>query len=285
MDRQLHLLTGAYALNALDPAEREDFENQALASQGTLHEVRTLSETAARLAEQTTPVAPPARAKANIMAAIRDTPQLPAVGAPADDPMTGSARAPEPAPADPARRHDEGVADLDAARQRRAGRQARTAWPTRFLAGAAAALLLAAGVLTGVVVNQNRQQDQLEQQLKALSEHQEQMQQIFSATDMKSATQRMDDGAEVTVAYSATAGLAALTTRGLPSLPSDKGYELWLIGEGGATPMGMLDTAGTAPKTTLVEGAMDQATHLGITVEPAQGSEQPTTDPIMLQQL
>ncbi|WP_372698137.1 anti-sigma factor domain-containing protein [Arthrobacter sp. JSM 101049] len=278
MDRQLHLLTGAYALNALDPAEREDFENGALASQDTLHEVRTLSETAARLAEQTTPVAPPPRVKANIMAAIRDTPQLPATSEAPAHPAARTPRTPE-AGAPP---RADGVADLDAARRRRT---ARTTWPTRILAGAAAALLLAAGALTGVVVNQNQQQDQLEQQLRALSEHQEQMQRIFSATDMKSATQRTDDGGEVTVAYSASAGLAALTTRGLPSLPSDKGYELWLIGEGGATPMGMLDTTGTTPKTTLVEGAMDQATHLGITVEPAQGSEQPTTAPILLQQL
>lgn len=281
MDRQLHLLTGAYALNALDPAEREDFENEALASHGTLHEVRTLSETASRLAEQTTPVAPPARVKANIMAAIRDTPQLPATAETPGRPVVASAPAPQPTPTVGTTPRD-GVADLAAARRRRA---ARTTWPTRILAGAASALLLAAGALTGVVLNQNQQQDQLEQQLKALSDHQEQMQQIFSATDMKSATQRMDDGAEVTVAYSASAGLAALTTRGLPSLPSDKGYELWLIGDAGATPMGMLDTAGTGPKTTLVEGEMDQATHLGITVEPAHGSEQPTTQPIMLQQL
>ncbi|MBM6621619.1 anti-sigma factor [Micrococcaceae bacterium RIT802] len=274
MDRQLHLLTGAYALNALDPAEREEFESAVVGSEDALHEVRSLSETAALLAGQTTPVAPPAHVKANIMAAIRQTPQLPA-----DNPSgTPDVAAPmAPAVAGPA----DGILDLGRERARRADRAGRMPRSTKFLAAAAATFLLAAGALTGVVVNQNHQQEQLEQQVAALGAHQQQLQQLTAASDMKTATQQMDDGAEVTIAYSASAGLAALTAHDLPALPSDKGYELWLIGDQGATPMGMLDGTGT----TLFEGSVASATHLGITVEPAQGSKQPTTDPIMLQKL
>lgn len=275
MDRQLHLLTGAYALNALDAAEREEFENAVVGSDDALHEVRSLSETAALLAADTTPVEPPARVKANIMAAIRHTPQLPAVDRAAD------VAAPTSPQGAPVTEPGAGVLDLDRARSRRADRSARMPRSTKFMAAAAAACLLAAGGLTGVVVNQNQQQDQLKDQLAALDAHQEQMQQLTAASDMKTATQRMDDGAEVTIAYSASAGLAALTPRDMPSPPAGKGYELWLIGDQGATPMGMLDGSGT----TLIEGSVRSATHLGITVEPAEGSEQPTTDPILLQQL
>lgn len=282
MDRQLHLLTGAYALNALDPVEREDFENEALASEATLREVRALSETAALLAEHTVAVAPPRHVKANIMAAIRDTPQLPALeeGAAAD--AAGGTTADTEAEATV---HPADVVDLGMARTRRREHRGRIQGSTKFLAAAAAAFLLSTGGLTGVVISQNNQQDELRQQVDAMGAHQAQMQRIFSASDMKSATQRMDDGAEVTVAYSSSAGLAAVTASGLPSLPADKGYELWLIGDGGATPMGMLDTSGTVPKTMLIEGSVEQAAYLGITIEPAQGSEQPTTEPIMLQQL
>ncbi|WP_417233347.1 anti-sigma factor domain-containing protein [Arthrobacter sp.] len=269
MDRQLHLLTGAYALNALDPAEREEFESAVVGSEDALHEVRSLSETAALLAGQTTPVAPPAHVKANIMAAIRQTPQLPA-----DNPSGTPDVAAPMAPA-------AGVLDLGRERARRADRAGRMPRSTKFLAAAAATFLLAAGGLTGVVVNQNHQQEQLEQQVAALGAHQQQLQQLTAASDMKTATQQMDDGAEVTIAYSASAGLAALTAHDLPALPSDKGYELWLIGDQGATPMGMLDGTGT----TLFEGSVASATHLGITVESAQGSKQPTSDPIMLQKL
>ena len=78
MEQQLHLLTGSYALNALDDAERLEFERYALENPQTLEEVRSLSETASLLAYATEPETPPAALKADIMAAIRNTRQLPA---------------------------------------------------------------------------------------------------------------------------------------------------------------------------------------------------------------
>ncbi|MDN5812480.1 MULTISPECIES: anti-sigma factor [unclassified Arthrobacter] len=294
MDRQLHLLTGAYALNALEPGERESFEDAALDSEETLREVRSLSETAALLAEQTTPVTPPPRVKADLMAAIRQTPQLPAVrddattsgrgtaseGPAAESPATAEPEAPTDASA-PA----PGVLDLGSARARRRAPGSGTRNGTKYLAVAAAALLVTSGGLTGVVISQNHQQDQLQNQMTALDDSNEKMLRIFSSNDVKSASQSLDDGAQVTVTYSASAGLAALTADGLPTLPQDKGYELWLIGDDGAAPMGMLDFAGGSSDTALMEGKLSSATHVGITVEPAGGSPQPTTDPIVLQEL
>ncbi len=285
MDRQLHLLTGAYALNALEAGERESFEDAALDSEETLREVRSLSETAAMLADHTAPVTPPPRIKADIMAAIRQTPQLPAVR---DDSAATTAESPatsEPETSVEANPPAGDVVDLGSARARRRAPGTGTRNGTKYLAAAAAALLVTSGGLTGVVISQNHQQDQLQNQMTALDDSNEKMLRIFSADDVKSATQSLDDGAQVTVTYSASAGLAALTAQGLPKLPQDKGYELWLIGEDGASPMGMLDFAGGSTDTALMEGGLSSATHVGITVEPAGGSPQPTTDPIVLQEL
>lgn len=285
MDRQLHLLTGAYALNALEPGERESFEDGALESEETLREVRSLSETAARLAEDTAPVTPPARVKADIMAAIRKTPQLPAIRD-ADEATkdTPPAADPVPRPGD-AETSTPGVLDLGSERARRRAPGGRNSHGTKYLAAAAAVLLVTSGGLTGVVISQNQQQDQLRDQVSAIGASNEKMLRIFSASDVKSASQSMDDGANVTVTYSASAGLAALSAEGLPQLPKDKGYELWLIGDDGAVPAGMLDSSGGSTNTAFIEGSVSSSTHVGITVEPAAGSPQPTTDPIMLQKL
>ncbi|WP_262103383.1 hypothetical protein [Arthrobacter sp. Marseille-P9274] len=63
MDEQLHILTGSYALNALEGDERAAFEQHALASEQTREEVRGLSATAAMLAHGVDPVRPPQRVK------------------------------------------------------------------------------------------------------------------------------------------------------------------------------------------------------------------------------
>lgn len=314
MENQLHILTGAYALNAVDPEERLAFERHALDSPYTLGEVRSLSATAAMLARGTTPVAPPQRVKDNIMAAIRNTPQLPASEtahdsapavpgssaapgsaagtvpstAPASAAVPGSASAPDiaagtgPAAGGTGRRAagNGGVRDIREAPGARGRFGTRT---VAALAAAAAVLLIAAVGLGAAVISQHNDLRQLDQRIDAMGASQESMQRIVSAPDVKSATQRMDDGAAVTVIYSRSAGAAALTASGLPQLPEGKGYELWLIGAGGAVPAGMLEAGAQAP--ALIQGPLDNATHIGITVEPAGGSPQPTTDPIMLQQL
>ncbi|MGT2462660.1 hypothetical protein [Sinomonas atrocyanea] len=82
MDDQLHLLTGAYALNALDDEERRRFEHTLGFGDETAEEARELAETAALLAAGTTPVAPPPDLKARLMAQIAVTPQLDAVEEP-----------------------------------------------------------------------------------------------------------------------------------------------------------------------------------------------------------
>jgi hypothetical protein len=73
---ELHLLSGAYALNALDGDEKGRFEAYLLTSEEARAEVASLSDTAVMIGLSTNSVAPPADLKARLMAQIAVTPQL-----------------------------------------------------------------------------------------------------------------------------------------------------------------------------------------------------------------
>ena len=278
MEKHKNELTASFALNALGEEERDELLRHAEASDEVQGELDALQETAALLGLSAEPVTPPASLKANIMASIRTTPQLPPLdvqrdvpthdaqetsnSVPVDDRISQQSTEPaiQPAPSTPAKSNQ------------------------RMFALAAGVLLVAGGVLGGVVVNQNAQQQKLEEQLAALSTQQSELTRILTAADVRSKTQKMDDGARVTLAYSATEGKMAVTTAGLPALPGDKAYELWLISGTGAVSAGLVNGA-NADGMVMVSGAMEGVTHFGITVEPASGSPAPTTDPILVQEL
>jgi anti-sigma-K factor RskA len=275
MEKHKNELTASFALNALGEEERDELLRHAEASDEVQGELDALQETAALLGLSAEPVTPPASLKANIMASIRTTPQLPPLdvqrdvpaqepsgSVPVDDRISQQSTEPavQPAPSTPAKSNQ------------------------RMFALAAGVLLVAGGVLGGVVVNQNAQQQKLEEQLAALSTQQSELTRILTASDVRSKTQKMDDGARVTLAYSATEGKMAVTTAGLPALPGDKAYELWLISGTGAVSAGLVNGA-NADGMVMVSGAMEGVTHFGITVEPASGSPAPTTDPILVQEL
>ncbi|MCW4465274.1 anti-sigma factor [Glutamicibacter sp. MNS18] len=242
-------LAGSFSLNALGDTEREDLLRQAGESATVRDEIDELQQTAALLGLSTDPVDPPPRVKARLMDTIRTTEQLPPVPPPETPAAPGTGRTVQ-----------------------------------RFFALAAGVLLLAAGGLGAVVLNQNTQQRELEQRLDALSSRQDELIQILASADVQSKSQTMDNGATVTLSYSATAGMMAVATAGMPELPSNMGYELWLISADGAASAGML--GGTeADGVKMISGSMEGVTHFGITVEPSTGSDSPTTEPIMVQEL
>ncbi len=285
MEQQLHLLTGSYALNALEAGEREDFERYAMTDPQTLQEVRSLSETAALLAYGTAEETPPAALKADVMAAIRNTRQLPAASVVRDISSAGQGSG-KPAKGRSPRGHAGG--------SRRASSRGAQIQRNRWLPamGAAAALVLFAGVgFGGWVAGQQSTQQDMEKQLVAIAAQQQAVQAqqdavlgIVSATDAKIATTALSDGATVTVASSGTANKAAVMVNGLPALPADKTYELWFISAAGAVPAGLMapaDPAGAGLQ--VLNGPLGGATHVGVTVEPAGGSPAPTTTPLVVQ--
>jgi anti-sigma-K factor RskA len=78
------------------------------------------------------------------------------------------------------------------------------------------------------------------------------------------------------VLASRTRNEAVLLVSGLPTVPSGRTYQAWVIGDGrprsvgfvGAAPLGFGDLAG--------------AVKVALTTEPAGGSVQPTTTPVVL---
>lgn len=301
MDNEQHELAGAYALNALDKKEREDFEAHVRESETARRQVEEFEATAAMLAHGVEPVAPPQRVKDNVMAAIRAKRQASAGNPPVDGangataevrtgtdatPSSGAPEATGPgdvAPHPPTRHAaQENVVDFGAER----GRRAANPNTARWLAAAAGVLLVATGGLAGVVATQNSEQQRLQEQLAAVSDDQAELARLFAASDLKSASQRMEGGAVVSLAYAPSEGMMAVAAHGLPDLPEDKAYELWLISPAGASPAGMMEPDdAVAGAMRMVTGEMDGVTHFGITVEPAAGSPAPTTDPILLQEL
>ena len=73
----IHESTGCYVLNALEPAERTEFEAHLATCATCSDEVTELCETAVELALLSLATPPPSL-RDNILAAIRTTPQLPA---------------------------------------------------------------------------------------------------------------------------------------------------------------------------------------------------------------
>ncbi|MGF9662270.1 anti-sigma factor [Arthrobacter crystallopoietes] len=308
MDEQLHILTGSYALNALEGDERAAFEQHALASEQTREEVRGLSATAAMLAHGVDPVRPPQRVKDNVMAAIRNTRQLPAEDVVADSaereydggvrPAAGADLRLGPGEGsgsgrgdvEPAAGAEAGTDELAARRGRRSRRSSGSGGSrpglVRALAAAAGVLLLAGAGLTGWALGQSAENNRLEQQLAQAQQTQGAMLGILTSEDAKVSTARMADGAVVTVAYAPSLNQGAVTAHGLPDLPAGKTYELWLQHDNVMVPAGLMSSAAPgSPMMTLLEGQLSGATAVGITVEPAGGSPAPTTEPIMVQEL
>jgi len=78
MTESIHLLTGAYAVDALDGDERSEFESHLTGCDDCRQELRGMTETAALLA-QAEAVVPPAALKAAVLSRIDSVRQLPPV--------------------------------------------------------------------------------------------------------------------------------------------------------------------------------------------------------------
>ena len=72
-----------------------------------------------------------------------------------------------------------------------------------------------------------------------------------------------------------------MVTNGLPALPAGKVYQLWLIGKTKTVSAGLLPPATSGRTPAVLASGVVKGDTLGLTVEPAPGSTQPTTTPIL----
>ncbi|MBC6460384.1 anti-sigma factor domain-containing protein [Actinomadura sp. HBU206391] len=251
MRDDLHTLAGAYALNALPDEERRLFESHLDRCADCAAEVRGLHATAVRLGTAVAESPPPGLRTA-VLARIGEVRQL----------------APVPA-GKPARGEGHAVAGWRVRRPR---------WRLRLTAG------LAAGVVTASLVVaffQGIEANRAEQRLRQIEAANRAVAAVISAPDAQKVQDPVTGGGTATVMMSRSRGQMVVTTEGLGRLPASRAYALWMIGDHGVVPAGLLrpDAAGrTAP---VAAGGLGEFDRVGITVEPATGSPQPTTEPIV----
>lgn len=308
-------LGGAYALNALPADEIQHYEQYLNQSEQARIEAEELSDTAVALGFATVPVQPSAALRASIMDLIKTTPQLvpldastnrelahalssaaplslvsEATAAPTDSllfrerpqPLTdASMTALLSGPTTPTLIGANTRASVDIAAvsavQPSSGAEARAQlrWfqrPGRMLVAASAAVaLFVGGTVIGSSVNDTQF---VEQQAASLA-------QINAAPDSQRASTSTGGGQEATLVWSNTLGIAAILVDNLPALPSDKDYQLWYINDSGPLPAGTFDSSGEGTVWRVLDGTMHVGDAVGVTVEPAGGSDSPTTVPIV----
>ncbi len=255
MSESVHLLSGAYAAGALDPAERAEFEEHLAGCPDCAAEVRGLLDTTARLASAEA-VTPPARLKAAVLAQIATTPQLP---------RQATAHPSGPDGASPA-------ADSVVVPMRRPG------WSPaqRFLAVAAAALAVAAVGLSALLVQAEHARSQLDATQAAVTR-------VLTASDARSLTGALSAGGKATIVVSSSEGTSVFLGTGLRPAPPGHTYELWYMGGAGGSPVpaGTFAPDPTGHVATVLAGTIGTASAIGVTVEPAGGSPAPTTRPVL----
>ena len=143
------------------------------------------------------------------------------------------------------------------------------------LAGLAAAAAVVVAVVLGItlVVTQGRL-DTVRAQERAIAA-------VLNAPDARIVTNRATVGGRATVVYSHASKKLIITTAGLPPLPASKVYELWLLAPKSARPAGLLPAPTGGRTAPLLASGLVAGDTAGVTVEPAGGTSQPTTKPIL----
>ena len=228
MTADLHHLAAAYALDALDGAERVAFEAHYPTCEICRQEVEQFRETAGLLASATA-VEPPSHLERSVLDEISRTRQL--------SPIAGE------------------VIALDERRRRPAS--------ALWLASAAAVVVLVVGAvaLIGFRGGPSGVED------------------VLAAPDALVTTlQLTPDGDTGTfqVVWSADRDRVAVIANGLPDPGPGRVYELWAIVDGTPVPAGLFEpTDGLLRAATGIDDV--DAAAWGVTVEPAGGSDAPTT--------
>ena len=241
----LHLLTGAYAADAVTGAELAEFERHLERCPTCAEEVRGRQETTAKLG-MTTAIAPPPWMRDQVLSATSRTRQLP--------PSSGK------------------VIALHARPRRTTSLRRGMSRPV-----AVAAMSAMAAAVIVLAVFQVNTRDQLHQAQAGASA----VAAVLASPDARIDMGKASIGGTVTAVVSPRDREAVVTTAGMPSPGGGKTYQLWVIGADGPRSAGLM-SGGTAGATSPVLAAdVRSGDSLAITIEPAGGSARPTTTPVV----
>ena len=192
----VHALGGAYALDALEPAEAVAFEEHLESCASCRDEVRSLREAAGALALDVAETPPPSL-RSSVLAGIGQVRPLPPLGEIAEVPVPTVTESVAP------------VDEVAAARDRRDRR--RSPW----LVGIAAALALVAG---GAVVRTA----QLSGELGSVSQQAAEVTAVLTAPDATTTSASVTTGGRAAVGSSASLGRSVLVTDGMAPAPDGR---------------------------------------------------------------
>jgi anti-sigma-K factor RskA len=99
--------------------------------------------------------------------------------------------------------------------------------------------------------------------------------QVFAAEDARVQSIPFEDG-DLRVGISAELDRIAVDGSDMPAPPPKHAYQLWLVHDGQAESLSVMEGDSTTAVEEIPEGGV-----LAVTVEPSGGSDQPTTDPIL----
>ncbi|HEX6076526.1 MAG TPA: anti-sigma factor [Micromonosporaceae bacterium] len=244
----IHTLVGAYVLDAVDDLERPAVERHLAGCQECAAEVVELREAVAQFAASAA-VEPPPGLRNRVLAQVARTRQ-----------------------AAPGR-----------IRSVRVGGSGR--WHRGVAMGVAACLLAVGG---GAAVWSAQQRIALEQastdaaEQRAMEAERRELaiQEVLAAPDARVRTMKVKGGGQIVVVASLVQDQAVVVVSDLRQMSADKTYQLWVVEQAKPRSAGVLDT-GTTEVTQLVTG-LRKAQKLCLTVEPAGGSNQPTTSPVVV---
>ncbi len=240
----LHRMTGAYALHALPDAELTAFEHHLASCEPCAQEAAELSATAARLGLAVT-VTPPAGMREQVLRRVGSVRQEPPGGA-----STG--------------------------RTRHAAVRARllSRW-------ALAACLAVAAALGGTTFWQHQRAEDALRQAHRAQRGTEAITAVLTSPDARTRTAALRGGASGTVVVSRKRDQAVFLVSGMARPAAGKVYQLWFDDGGTMRAAGLMDPDRT-DQAVLLHGAVDGASGVGVTVEPAGGSKAPTSAPLAL---
>ncbi len=228
-----HMMTGPYALGALEDDERAAFEQHLATCAECAAEVRGFEETAARLGDAVAVTPPPALRDAVLAAAARTPQERPTVTA-----LRGRRR------------------------------------PLRQALAAAAVAAVAVGAL-GYGLDQHRDAEQARAQ-------QDQVSSVLAASDAVLASTAVQGGGTVKVVVSPAQDRAVMVLSGLPELGDDRDYQMWTQQGDAMVSAGVVPRDEQGAVGTHVMDGLDGVSAVALTVEPAGGSDGPSSDPIAL---
>lgn len=219
MKPDLHLLTGAYSLDALDTRERHEFERHLAACPDCAREVAEFRLTAGRLgaaiAEE-----PPEALRERVLAEIRRVRQE----------APGGVR--------PLRR-------LAVSRS----------WAIGLTSAAAAIAVVLAVVFGAVAVHTQHQLSATQGELSAAAARYAPVARLLAAPDVRSVSANGTAGGNGTAVVSRSLDKGVFLASNMPAIPPGRTYQAWAIGVGNPRSIGLLSNGSPVVLDTLANAA------------------------------